>query len=73
MKVSRTLQEVWRWKEEVARETRDMSMSEQIAYFRKAGQRLAAFGAVSERKAPLAELLVAYCLQVRFQRGDLRQ
>lgn len=41
MKVSKTLQEVWRWKEEVARDTRDMSMSEQIAYFRKAGQRLA--------------------------------
>jgi len=41
MKVSKTLQEVWRWKEEVARETKDMSMSEQIAYFRQASQRLA--------------------------------
>ncbi len=41
MKVSKTLQEVWRWKEEVARETKDMSMSEQIAYFRQANQRLA--------------------------------
>jgi hypothetical protein len=41
MKVSKTLQEVWRWKEEVARDTKDMSMSEQIAYFRQASQRLA--------------------------------
>ena len=41
MKVSETLQEVWRWKEEVARDTKDMSMSEQIAYFRQANQRLA--------------------------------
>lgn len=41
MKVSKTLQEVWRWKEEVARDTGDMGMSEQIAYFRQASQRLA--------------------------------
>jgi hypothetical protein len=41
MKVSKTLQEVWRWKAEVARDTKDMSMSEQIAYFRQASQRLA--------------------------------
>jgi hypothetical protein len=41
MKVSKTLQEVWRWKEEVARDTKDMSMAEQIAFFRQADQRLA--------------------------------
>jgi hypothetical protein len=35
------MKEVWRWKEEVARDTKDMSMSEQIAYFRQAEQRLA--------------------------------
>ena len=41
MSVSKMMKEVWRWKEEVARDTKDMSMSEQIAYFRQAEQRLA--------------------------------
>jgi hypothetical protein len=29
----KTMQEVWRWKEEVARETENMSEQEQLAYF----------------------------------------
>ncbi len=41
MKVSKALEEVWRWKDEVARETKDMTVSQQIAYFRQAGDRLA--------------------------------
>jgi hypothetical protein len=35
------MQEVWRWKEEVARETEGMTAQELIAYYKKAEQRLA--------------------------------
>jgi hypothetical protein len=35
------LEEVWRWKEEVAREVENMTMEEQLRYFRQARQRLA--------------------------------
>ena len=35
------MQEVWRWKEEVARETEGMTARELIAYYRNAEQRLA--------------------------------
>ncbi len=41
MKVSKTLQEVWPWKEEVAREIEGMTGAERVAYFRQASQRLA--------------------------------
>ena len=41
MKVSRVLEEVWRWKDEVARDTEDMTVSQQIVYFRQANDRLA--------------------------------
>jgi len=41
MKVSKAMEEVWRWKEEVAREIEGMSAAERIAYFRQANQRLA--------------------------------
>ena len=41
MKVSKMMEEVWRWKEEVAEETKDMTSEELIAHFRQAGQRLA--------------------------------
>jgi hypothetical protein len=41
MKGSKALEEVWRWKEEVARETEHMTAAERIAYFRQASQRLA--------------------------------
>lgn len=41
MKVSKMMEEVWRWKEEVAEETKDMTSEELIAYFRQAEQRLA--------------------------------
>ena len=44
-----------------------------IAFDQQPRQRLAALGAVSQRKAPLAELLVAQLLQFRLQGGDLRQ
>ena len=41
MFVSKNLEEVWRWKEEAARDTEKMSMEEQIAFFRQARERLA--------------------------------
>jgi hypothetical protein len=41
MPSEKTLQEVWRWKEEVARETAGMTAQELVAYYRKAEQRLA--------------------------------
>ena len=41
MSVSKTLEEVWRWKEEVARDTEGMSVEEQTAFFRQARERLA--------------------------------
>jgi hypothetical protein len=41
MKVSKAMEEVWRWKEEIARETEGMTSEEQIAYYRQAEQRLA--------------------------------
>ncbi len=41
MTVSKMMEEVWRWKEEVAEETKDMTSEELIAYFRQAEQRLA--------------------------------
>ena len=44
-----------------------------VAFDQQPRQRLAALGAVAQRKAPLAELLVAELLQFRLQAGDLRQ
>lgn len=41
MKVSNALEEVWRWKDEVAREIEGMTGAERVAYFRQASQRLA--------------------------------
>ena len=41
MKVSKALEEVWRWKDEVAQETKGMTVSQQFAYFRQAGDRFA--------------------------------
>jgi len=41
MKVSKMMEEVWRWKEEVAKETEGMTSQELIAYYRQAEQRLA--------------------------------
>ena len=41
MRVSKAIEEVWRWKEEVARETEGMTSQERIAYFQQAEQRLA--------------------------------
>jgi hypothetical protein len=35
MSFSKNLEEVWRWKEEVARDTQDLSEEEQLAYFRR--------------------------------------
>ncbi len=40
MKVSKMMEEVWRWKDEVAKEIEGMSPSERIAYFHGAQQRL---------------------------------
>lgn len=36
-----TMKEVWRWKEESARETASMTAQELIAYYRQSEQRLA--------------------------------
>ncbi len=41
MKVSKMMEEVWRWKEEVARETEGMTTQELLAYYNQAEQRLA--------------------------------
>lgn len=41
MTASKSMEEVWRWKEEVARDTEGMTTQELIAYFRGAEQRLA--------------------------------
>ncbi|MBN2577560.1 MAG: hypothetical protein JXB10_01030 [Pirellulales bacterium] len=41
MSPSKMLEEVWRWKEEVAREVENMTRDEQLQYFRQALQRLA--------------------------------
>jgi hypothetical protein len=41
MSVNKTLEEVWRWKEEVARDTEGMSMEEELAFFRQSRERLA--------------------------------
>jgi hypothetical protein len=41
MRASKAMEEVWRWKEEVARETEGMTSQERIAYFQQAEQRLA--------------------------------
>lgn len=32
MKVEKSLQEVWQWKDEVYRETKDMNFKERLAY-----------------------------------------
>jgi hypothetical protein len=41
MTVSKMMEEVWRWKEEVAGEVEGMSSQERIAYYNQAEQRLA--------------------------------
>ena len=41
MSFSKMLEEVWRWKEEVARETADMSPPELFAYYKNLEQRAA--------------------------------
>jgi hypothetical protein len=38
---SNSMREVWRWKEEVARDTEGMSMEEELAFFRQSRERLA--------------------------------
>jgi len=55
MRTSKALQEVWRWKEEVSRETKNMTTSQRIAYFRQANQRLAE-KAGEELRLPRANL-----------------
>jgi hypothetical protein len=38
---NKTMEEVWRWKDEIARETENMTVPELLAYYRGAEQRLA--------------------------------
>ena len=40
MPSNKMMQEVWRWKEEIARETEGMTSKELIAYYRQVEQRL---------------------------------
>ena len=40
MMVSKAMEDVWRWKEEVAKEIEGMSSQERMAYFRQAERRL---------------------------------
>ncbi len=49
MKVSKMMEEVWRWKDEVAKEIEGMSPSERIAYFHGAQQRIAYFHGAQQR------------------------
>jgi hypothetical protein len=39
---NKTMEEVWRWKDEVARETEDMTVEELLAFYRQTEQRLTA-------------------------------
>ena len=38
---NKTMEEVWRWKEEIAKETENMSVQELLDYYSRAEQRLA--------------------------------
>ncbi len=38
---NKTMEEVWRWKEEIARETENMTVQELLDYYSQAEQRLA--------------------------------
>ena len=40
MKASKALEDVWRWKEEVYQDTKDMTVQERIAYYGQAEKRL---------------------------------
>ena len=52
MSVSKMMEEAWRWKEEVAKETEGMTSEERIAYYRQAEQRLAEKTGGGELKLP---------------------
>jgi hypothetical protein len=41
MPSDKTMQEVWRWKDEAARDTESMTTQELIAYYKRAERRLA--------------------------------
>jgi hypothetical protein len=41
MKVSKAMEEVWRWKEEIAKEIEGMTSQQRIAYYNQAEQKLA--------------------------------
>jgi hypothetical protein len=41
MRVSKTMEEVWRWKEEIAKEIEGMTSQQRIAYYSQADQKLA--------------------------------
>ena len=41
MSPNKMMEEVWRWKEEIARETENMTVQELLAYYSQAEQRLA--------------------------------
>ena len=42
MKVSKALERVWRWKEQVYQDIKGMSSAQRVAYFKQARQRLEA-------------------------------
>ena len=41
MKVSKALSDVWKWKEEIYQDIKDMTPAQRIAYFRRGGELLA--------------------------------
>lgn len=42
MKASKALQQVWRWKEQVYQDIKDMTSAQRVAYFKQAHRRLEA-------------------------------
>ena len=42
MKVSKALERVWRWKQQVYQEIKDMTATQRVAYFKQAHRRLEA-------------------------------
>jgi hypothetical protein len=50
--ISKSLQEVWEWKEAVYRETKDKNLEETKAYFRKGLQRAAKIIGARLKKNP---------------------
>ena len=42
MKVSKAMEQVWRWKEEVYQDVKDMDQTQRLEYYRKAAEEMEA-------------------------------